>query len=464
MGFVQQPQQGDQFRRQGVPVDQVHGRHRVGRLLADGDVGSVLADGRQGDGTPDGLLGVVDALAGRVDVDLRAGVGGVEFGAVVGGQLGDDVDERALGVEGQIRRDAPVVAEVGPREHLHALVDAVGLDVFERVVPDGDGEFAVAHQIAHHVVQQVVESVVGEAVVDRWDRQIQFRERRADAVGHGVNPLRRVADGQLSREQRTGALADELHAVLDQAVDAGFPDPFLAGGDEFLVAGQQVRFADGIFRRKGVAAQQMLPVDDDGDLELVEGDGMPFDAFAGEALDVLRVLEVGGRRRVVLGVDDDGVLAHVGHVDAVVKGVGGQVVQTGQRTERVVGHPPPGGRRAVHEAVDDPPVFRVEPAFHPFDSPLAGPRPVDVRAVEVRLDGIEGVALARCQLGFTDLVVEAVGLAYCHDDARVYLVLFAHVGCVPRCRVVRRQRCRHRRPLLKPTHWEVLGALLAFKI
>jgi len=130
----------------------------------------------------------------------------------------------------------------------------------------------------------------------------------------------------------------------------------------------------------------VLPIDDDGHLELVELDGVAADPLAGEALDVLGVGYVGRRRGVVLGVDDDAAVRHVGHVDAVVQRVGSQFAKTGKRTQRVVGHPPAGGRRTLYQPVDDASVFRVEAPTHALDCAFAGAGPFDVRAVEVRLD------------------------------------------------------------------------------
>ena len=107
-------------------------------------MGAVLGDGRQRDRTPDGL---VDAVG--VEVHLRRGPARRQLDAVSGGQLRDDVDEGVLGVEPEVRRLAAVAAG----DDLDALADAIGLDVLEVRVPDGDGELAVAGQVPEDVVQ-----------------------------------------------------------------------------------------------------------------------------------------------------------------------------------------------------------------------------------------------------------------------------------------------------------------------
>jgi hypothetical protein len=45
------------------------------------------------------------------------------------------------------------VAHVQPRDDFDPLVDAVGLDVLERRITDGDGELPVAHEVSQDVVE-----------------------------------------------------------------------------------------------------------------------------------------------------------------------------------------------------------------------------------------------------------------------------------------------------------------------
>ncbi len=485
--FVQEPQQRDEFGRQRPAIDQIDGRHRVGALLADRDVGTALGDDRERHGTPNRFRHAVE-----LQVHLRRRRGGVEFGTVTGGQPRDDVDEGRLVLEREVGRDprpgagpvvfrpriggvvaggvvavgpaltgstgmaftptvsiAPVPSEDRrPRDDLHPLADAVGLDVLEVRVPDRDGEDPLTDEVAEHVVREVVEPVVGVPRVDGRHDEPAVGQRGARPMDGGVEPRPRVARREPSREEPSGVCRDERLPVVDHAVHGRLPDPLLTLLDQRVVAGQEVRLEDGVLRLERVGAEQSLAVDDHVDGEPGEPDRVLGQPLGGDSLDVLGVrVDPGLQRREGLRVDDEfALVADVGHLDPVVQRDRREFAEQPELPERMVVDPTAGGGARVEQAVERVIVLRLEPGRCALDDADTCERSAVPHRREVLADPIERAVVVRGQRWLPNVVPEpaAVALADRRDDARRGLVLRPDVGRVPRLGVVGRYRCGYR--------------------
>ncbi len=120
----------------------------------------------------------------------------------------------------------------------------------------------------------------------------------------------------------------------------------------------------------------MLAVDDDGNLEPLEPDGVALDTLAREPVKIRRVRsEVRLRRSVIVSVDDDAIVSHVGDVDAGIQRVWGQVVETRQRRERMALDSTTARWRRIDQPIDGPAVSRRTPRAS-LCGPLTRPWPL----------------------------------------------------------------------------------------
>jgi hypothetical protein len=465
--FVQQPQQGDERRRQRPLLDQIDRRHRVRRLFPDRDVRAVRGDDRQRHRTPDGLRHVRE-----VEVHLRGGRRGVQFHAVAGRQPGDHVDEPGFVVEREVRRDPTAAGErvdaavtrrrlvriAAPSHHgragndLHALADAVGLDVLQVRIPDRDGQRPLADEVAEHVVDQVVEAAVRARGRDRRRDQPSVDEEASHPAHRVVEPAARGVSGEPSREVSTGVVGDERRPVVDGPVDGRLPDPAFTLADELRVARQQVRLENGVLHAERVGPEQPLAVDDDVDGEAGELDRIPREPLAGDALDVVGAgVDPRLQRRERVRVDHElAVVADVGHFDPAVERDRRELAEQPKLTQRVVADPATGGRGRGEQPVEHPLVLRLEARLRPLDSAGAGERTAAAALCEVVANRLQRALVGRRERRLADPVAEpaAVALADRRDDARRGLVLRANVGGVPCLGVVWRDRGRHGRRLV----------------
>jgi hypothetical protein len=155
-------------------------------------------------------------------------------------------------------------------------------------------------------------------------------------------------------------------------------------------------------------------------------------------------------------VDDDSLLARIRDCDTFVERVRRQVAETRKPCEHVILDAPPGRWRTVDQPVDDACVFGAKARIHHLDGSLPCPRSFEIRLGEVLLDCVEFRLVGRRQRGLAYLVAERpLPPGDRDDDPWMNLVLCLYLRCVPRLRVVRRQRWRYHPPVRRIPPWRV---------